>query len=161
MTTLNIAVIPGDGIGQEVVPEALKALARALEGTGTDIATTHFDLGARRWHRTGETLTEADLARIKAHDAILLGAVGDPSVPSGVLERGLLLRLRFALDHYVNLRPSKYYDGVPTPLADPGDIAVSEDAEGAGDKTPLDAVAFGVLVDEEADDRLPDGETHC
>ena len=133
MTTLNIAVIPGDGIGQEVVPEALKALARALEGTGTDIATTHFDLGARRWHRTGETLTEADLARIKAHDAILLGAVGDPSVPSGVLERGLLLRLRFALDHYVNLRPSKYYDGVPTPLADPGDIdfvVVREGTEG-------------------------------
>ncbi len=133
MTTLNIAVIPGDGIGQEVVPEALKALARALEGTGTDIATTHFDLGARRWHRTGETLTEADLARIKAHDAILLGAVGDPSVPSGVLERGLLLRLRFALDHYVNLRPSKYYDGVPTPLADPGGIdfvVVREGTEG-------------------------------
>ena len=133
MTTLNIAVIPGDGIGQEVVPEALKALARALEGTGTDIATTHFDLGARRWHRTGETLTEADLARIKAHDAILLGAVGDASVPSGVLERGLLLRLRFALDHYVNLRPSKYYDGVPTPLADPGDIdfvVVREGTEG-------------------------------
>ena len=103
--TIELAVIPGDGIGKEVVPEGLKVLAAALEGTGVEVATTDFDLGADRWHRTGETLTDADLEAIKGHDAILLGAVGDPSVPSGVLERGLLLRLRFALDHYVNLRP--------------------------------------------------------
>ena len=114
--TIKLAVIPGDGIGKEVVPEGLKVLERALEGTGVTVRPTTFDLGAERWHRTGQTLTDEDLEAIKAHDAILLGAVGDPSVPSGVLERGLLLRLRFALDHYVNLRPSVYYPGVPTPL---------------------------------------------
>ena len=131
--TIELAVIPGDGIGKEVVPEGLKVLAAALEGTGVGVATTDFDLCADRWHRTGETLTDADLEAIKGHDAILLGAVGDPSVPSGVLERGLLLRLRFALDHYVNLRPATYYPGSPTPLADPGEIdfvVVREGTEG-------------------------------
>ena len=133
--TIKLAVIPGDGIGKEVVPEGLKVMNAALAATGADVqvTTTEFDLGADRWHRTGETLTDADLEAIKAHDVILLGAVGDPSVPSGVLERGLLLRLRFALDHYVNLRPSKYYPGVPTPLAQPGDIdfvVVREGTEG-------------------------------
>ena len=132
-TTLDLAVIPGDGIGQEVVPEGLKVLEKALAGTDVEVATTHFDLGAARWHRTGETLTDEDLAAISTKDAILLGAVGDPSVPSGVLERGLLLRLRFSLDQYVNLRPSRYYPGVPTPLANPGDIdfvVVREGTEG-------------------------------
>ena len=131
--TIKLAVIPGDGIGKEVVPEGLKVLERALEGTGVTVRPTTFDLGAERWHRTGQTLTDEDLEAIKTHDAILLGAVGDPSVPSGVLERGLLLRLRFALDHYVNLRPSTYYPGVPTPLADPGEIdfvVVREGTEG-------------------------------
>ncbi|OLO44762.1 3-isopropylmalate dehydrogenase [Actinomyces oris] len=131
--TIKLAVIPGDGIGKEVVPEGLKVLERALEGTGVAVRPTAFDLGAERWHRTGQTLTDEDLEAIKTHDTILLGAVGDPSVPSGVLERGLLLRLRFALDHYVNLRPSVYYPGVPTPLADPGDIdfvVVREGTEG-------------------------------
>ena len=75
--TIELAVIPGDGIGKEVVPEGLKVLAAALEGTGVGVATTDFDLGADRWHRTGETLTDADLEAIKGHDAILLGAVGD------------------------------------------------------------------------------------
>lgn len=133
MTTIDLAVIPGDGIGKEVVPEALKVLGGALSGTGVEIATTHYDLGAERWHRTGDTLTDEDLEAIKGHDAILLGAVGDPTVPSGILERGLLLRLRFALDHYVNLRPARYYPGVPTPLADPGQIdfvVVREGTEG-------------------------------
>ena len=131
--TIKLAVIPGDGIGKEVVPEGLKVLEQALEGTGVTVRPTTFDLGAERWHRTGQTLTDEDLEAIKTHDAILLGAVGDPSVPSGVLERGLLLRLRFALDHYVNPRPSVYYPGVPTPLADPGDIdfvVVREGTEG-------------------------------
>ncbi|VEG75715.1 3-isopropylmalate dehydrogenase [Actinomyces slackii] len=133
MTTIDLAVIPGDGIGKEVVPEGLKVLGTALAGSGIELSTTHYDLGAERWHRTGDTLTDEDLEAIKGHDAILLGAVGDPSVPSGVLERGLLLRLRFALDHYVNLRPSKYYPGVPTPLVDPGEIdflVVREGTEG-------------------------------
>lgn len=133
MTTLKLAVIPGDGIGKEVVPEGLKVLGAVLEGSDITLETTSFDLGADRWHRTGDTLTEDDLEAIKTHDAILLGAVGDPSVPSGVLERGLLLKLRFALDHYVNLRPSKHYEGVPSPLVAPEGIdfiVVREGTEG-------------------------------
>ncbi|WP_432519719.1 3-isopropylmalate dehydrogenase [Kineococcus sp. SYSU DK006] len=131
--TLRLAVIPGDGIGQEVTAEALKVLAAVLGPTGERIATTEYDLGARRYHRTGETLPDSVLEEVRGHDAILLGAVGDPSVPSGVLERGLLLKLRFALDHYVNLRPSKLYPGVPTPLAEPGEVdfvVVREGTEG-------------------------------
>ncbi|MBV9095164.1 MAG: 3-isopropylmalate dehydrogenase, partial [Streptosporangiaceae bacterium] len=112
--TIRLAVIGGDGIGPEVVAEALKVL-RAAAGIAVD--ETGYDLGARRWHRTGETLPDAVLEEIRGHDAILLGAVGDPSVPSGVLERGLLLRLRFELDLYVNLRPARLYPGVATPLA--------------------------------------------
>jgi len=115
MGSLRLAVIGGDGIGPEVTAEALKVLrAAAPEVT---FAVTDYDLGARRWHRTGETLPDAVLEEIRGHDAILLGAVGDPSVPSGVLERGLLLRLRFELDHYVNLRPVRLYPGVASPLA--------------------------------------------
>ncbi len=131
--SIRLAVIGGDGIGPEVTAEGLKVLDAALAGTGTTIERTDFDLGAGRWHATGETLTEEDLAAISTHDAILLGAVGDPSVPSGVLERGLLLRLRFALEHYVNLRPSRLYPGVPSPLADPGVVdfvVVREGTEG-------------------------------
>ena len=108
--TIRLAVVGGDGIGPEVVAEALKVLRAAVSGVTID--ETSYDLGARRWHRTGETLPDAVLEEIKGHDAILLGAVGDPSVPSGVLERGLLLRLRFELDHYVNLRPVRLYPGV-------------------------------------------------
>lgn len=129
---IDLAVIAGDGIGTEVVEQGLLVLEGAL-GPDTTLSTTDFDLGARRWHATGETLTEADLAAIRTHDAILLGAVGDPGVPSGVLERGLLLRLRFALDHYVNLRPGKLYPGVRSPLADPGEVdfvVVREGTEG-------------------------------
>ena len=114
--TIRLAVVGGDGIGPEVVAEALKVL-RAATPESVSIEETTYDLGARRWHRTGETLPDAVLEEIRGHDAILLGAVGDPSVPSGVLERGLLLRLRFALDHYVNLRPVRLYPGVAVPLA--------------------------------------------
>jgi 3-isopropylmalate dehydrogenase len=106
-------VIGGDGIGPEVVAEALKVLKAAA----VTVDATTYDLGAQRWHRTGETLPDSALEEIRGHDAILLGAVGDPTVPSGVLERGLLLRLRFELDHYVNLRPVRLYPGVATPLA--------------------------------------------
>ena len=112
----QIATIPGDGIGGEVVEQAL----RVLSATGVDAVATEFDLGAARYHRTGEVLPDEDLERIRGYDAILLGAVGDPSVPPGVLERGLLLKLRFSLDHHVNLRPVKLYPGVNTPLADKG-----------------------------------------
>ena len=132
-SVLQLAVIEGDGIGKEVVPQGLRALRAALEPAGVSVETTDFDLGAGRWHRTGETLTDEDMARLAVHDAILLGAVGDPGVPSGVLERGLLLKLRFAFDHFVNLRPTKLFPGVSSPLADPGEmdfVVVREGTEG-------------------------------
>jgi 3-isopropylmalate dehydrogenase len=114
--TLSLAVIPGDGIGREVVTEGLKVLTAVLP-PDTKLETKEYDFGATRYHATGQTLTDEDLTQLKAHDAILLGAIGDPSVPSGVLERGFLLKLRFAFDHHVNLRPSKLFPGVGTPLA--------------------------------------------
>ena len=129
----KIAVIGGDGIGPEVTSVALEALQRATIGSGISFKTTEFDLGARRYLATGETLTDADLDALKQHDAILLGAIGDPKVPSGVLERQLLLKLRFTFDHYVNLRPTKIYPGVVSPLADPGKVdfvVVREGTEG-------------------------------
>ena len=110
---MKLAVIPGDGIGPEVIGEALEVLDAVLPG----VDKTTYDLGARRFHATGEVLPEGVLDELRTHDAILLGAIGDPSVPSGVLERGLLLKTRFALDHHVNLRPSRLYDGVRSPLA--------------------------------------------
>ena len=112
-SAIKLAVIGGDGIGPEVVAEALKV----LQAANVSVDPTSYDLGAQRWHRTGETLPDSVLTEIRAQDAILLGAVGDPTVPSGVLERGLLLRLRFELDQYVNLRPVRLYPGVLTPLA--------------------------------------------
>jgi 3-isopropylmalate dehydrogenase len=114
--TLNLAVIGGDGIGPEVVAEGLKSLEAATAAGGVKVSTTEYDLGARRWHATGETLPAGVLEELKGHDAILLGAIGDPSVPSGVLERGVLLPIRFALEHYVNLRPAKLFPGVRSPL---------------------------------------------
>ncbi|MGZ5367252.1 MAG: 3-isopropylmalate dehydrogenase, partial [Aeromicrobium sp.] len=129
----TLAVVPGDGIGPEVTAQALAVLDLVAAEHDVNFAATEYDLGARRYHATGETLPDSVLQEIRGHDAILLGAVGDPSVPSGVLERGLLLKLRFELDHYVNLRPSKLFPGVPTPLADPGDIdfvVVREGTEG-------------------------------
>lgn len=119
--TYKIAVIPGDGIGKEVTPWAQKALEKAAEGVA-DFEYENFDLGAERYLRDGAILPEDEEERIKANDAILLGAVGDPRIKAGILERGLLLKLRFDLDQYVNLRPSKLYKGVTSPLANPGDI---------------------------------------
>ncbi|MET9421575.1 3-isopropylmalate dehydrogenase [Streptomyces sp. NPDC054847] len=130
--SINLAVVPGDGIGQEVVAQGLKVLAAVLP-QDVKLETKEYDLGAQRWHRTGETLPDAELDSLKNHDAILLGAIGDPSVPSGVLERGLLLKLRFAFDHYVNLRPSKLFPNTATPLAGRPDIdfvVVREGTEG-------------------------------
>lgn len=130
--SIRLAVVAGDGIGPEVVAEGLKVMRAAVEGE-VAVETTDFDLGARRWHATRETLPDSALAEIRGHDAILLGAIGDPGVPSGVLERGLLLRLRFELDHYVNLRPARIYPGVVSPLANPGDVdfvVVREGTEG-------------------------------
>lgn len=128
----TIAVIPGDGIGKEVTPWAQKALEKAAEGVA-EFEYEHFDLGAERYLRDGAILPEEEEERIKKTDAILLGAVGDPRIKAGILERGLLLKLRFDLDQYVNLRPSKLYKGVTSPLANPGDIdfvVVREGTEG-------------------------------
>jgi 3-isopropylmalate dehydrogenase len=134
----TLAVIPGDGIGPEVTAEALKVLEVA---SPVKFESTRYDLGAERYLATGEVLPDSVLAEIRGHDAILLGAVGgkpnDPNLPPGILERGLLLRLRFELDHYVNLRPSRLFPGSVSPLAQPvldkGDIdfvVVREGTEG-------------------------------
>ncbi|BCJ66890.1 3-isopropylmalate dehydrogenase [Polymorphospora rubra] len=113
MSVARIAVVAGDGIGTEVVAQARKVLDAVLPG----VEATEYDLGAARYNRTGEVLPDSVLTELADHDAILLGAVGDPSVPPGVLERGLLLRLRFAFDQYVNLRPSRLWPGTASPLA--------------------------------------------
>lgn len=117
---VKLAVIPGDGIGIEVVTEGLKVLNAVASKAGLQFDPTTYDLGAKRYHATGETLPDSVLAELRAHDAILLGAVGDPSVPPGVLERGLLLKMRFELDHHVNLRPVKLFPGVQSPAAGKG-----------------------------------------
>ena len=115
----TIAVIGGDGIGPEVVAEGLKVLDAVVGDSAFEYV--HYDLGAERWQRTGEVLPESVLSELAQVDAIVLGAVGaapgSKAIPSGLLERGLLLKLRFAFDHYVNLRPSKLYPGVVTPLS--------------------------------------------
>lgn len=126
---MKLAVIAGDGIGPEVIDEAVKVLDAVVPG----VDKTSYDLGARRYHATGDVLPESVLDELRAHDAILLGAIGDPSVPSGLLERGLLLRIRFALDHHINLRPARLYPGVTSPLAGNPDIdfvVVREGTEG-------------------------------
>ncbi|QAY61101.1 3-isopropylmalate dehydrogenase [Microbacterium protaetiae] len=134
---VKLAVIPGDGIGPEVVAEAEKVLAAATAGSDVRFEKTRFSLGAARYLETGDTLTDDDLAAIKAQEAVLLGAVGgkpgDERLRDANIERGLLLKLRFELDHYVNLRPSKLYAGAPGPLAHPGEVdfvVVREGTEG-------------------------------
>ncbi|MBP1302484.1 3-isopropylmalate dehydrogenase [Curtobacterium sp. 1310] len=134
--TLKLAVVRGDGIGPEVVDEALKVL-HAVVPDDLDVQETAFSLGAARYLETGDILTEDDMSAIAEHDAILLGAVGgdprDPRLAGGIIERGLLLKLRFAFDHYVNLRPTTVYSSVASPLADPGAVdfvVVREGTEG-------------------------------
>lgn len=126
-TTPTLAIIPGDGIGPEVTAEAQKVLEAA---SPVKFESTRYDLGAERYLATGEVLPDSVLAEIRQHDAILLGAVGgkpnDPGLPPGILERGLLLRLRFELDHYVNLRPLRLFPGTTSPLA-------QYQSEGAGE----------------------------
>ncbi|HEY0260729.1 MAG TPA: 3-isopropylmalate dehydrogenase [Lacisediminihabitans sp.] len=134
---VRLAVIPGDGIGPEVVTEALKVLDAVADPAEVVFEKTRFELGAARYLATGDVLTDDDLAAIARHDAILLGAVGgtpgDPRLAGANIERGLLLKLRFALDHYVNLRPTAILPGVVSPLADPGHVdfvVVREGTEG-------------------------------
>ena len=116
MKSFKLAVIAGDGIGPEVVDEGLKVLAAVSKKYDLTVEQTPYELGAKYWHKTGETLPDSVMAELAKADVILLGAVGDPTVPSGVLERGLLLKLRFAFEHYINLRPAKLYPGVTSPI---------------------------------------------
>jgi 3-isopropylmalate dehydrogenase len=142
--THKIALLPGDGTGPEVVAEGIKVL-KALEGpAGLKFDFTHFDLGGERYKRTGEILPDSVLEELKGFKAIYLGAIGHPDVKPGILEKGLLLRLRFQLDQYINLRPVILYPGVDTPLKDKGPddinfVVVRENTEG------LYAGAGGVL----------------
>ncbi len=131
----KIAVIPGDGTGPEVTREGVKVLEAAASAAGFDFETTFFDYGGDRYLRTGVVLTGEELEGLKRFDAILLGAIGHPDVKPGILEQGILLKIRFALDQYINLRPVKLYAGVETPLKDkePEDIdfvVVRENTEG-------------------------------
>ena len=134
--TLDLAVIAGDGIGPEVTAEALRVL-RAAVGDEATVTQTDYPLGATHYLATGEILGEETLEKLAQHDAILLGAVGgdprDPKLAGGIIERGLLLKLRFAFDHHVNLRPTRILPGVTSPLAAPGDVdfvVVREGTEG-------------------------------
>lgn len=136
-SAIDIAVIAGDGIGPEVTAEAVKVLKKVTAAEGLELNLTDYKLGAEHWLATGETLPDSTIEALRGHDAILFGAVGaapgDTSIPSGLIEREMLLKLRFALDHYVNLRPSFLYDGVASPLANPGTIdfvVVREGTEG-------------------------------
>jgi 3-isopropylmalate dehydrogenase len=136
VTTISLGVIPGDGIGPEVTAEALETLRLAFHGTA-DIDTTSYPFGAGHYLETGDILSEKDLADLARHDALILGAVGgdptDTRLSGGIIERGLLLRLRFAFDHYVNLRPTRLLAGMTSPLRDPGDVdfvVVREGTEG-------------------------------
>ena len=117
MKSFNLAVIPGDGIGPEVVGAGLKVLDAVAKKYDLIFNKINYELGAAYWHKTGETLPDSVMAELAKSDVILLGAVGDPTVPSGVLERGLLLKLRFAFEHYTNLRPAKLFPGVISPIA--------------------------------------------
>ncbi|MDH3259693.1 MAG: 3-isopropylmalate dehydrogenase, partial [Acidimicrobiia bacterium] len=117
MATHQLAVIDGDGVGPEVTAQAVKALAAATAHFGFSVETTFYDLGGERYLRTGEVLPDTVQDELAGHDAILLGAVGMPEVPPGVLERGLLLKIRFDFDQYVNLRPVRLFEGAPSPIA--------------------------------------------
>ena len=131
--SFNLAVIGGDGIGPEVVAEGVKVLDAVSAKYGVTFNKKEYELGARLWHKTGETLPDVTLNELARADVILLGAVGDPTVPNGVLERGLLLKLRFAFDHFINLRPARLYPGVKSPLVGVSEldfVVVREGTEG-------------------------------
>lgn len=135
--SIRLAVIPGDGIGPEVIDQANRVLDAVVAGTGVSFNRTFFELGAERYLRTGDTLPEGEQARLAEHEAILFGAVGgvpgDPRLKDANIERGLLLKLRFDFDHYANVRPCKLFPGVVSTLANPGEVdfvVVREGTEG-------------------------------
>jgi len=155
MKKINLAVIAGDGIGPEVVAQGIRVLDKVAAKHGVSFEKTEYDLGAGYWHRTGEVLPDSVLAQLAKADVILLGAVGDPTVPSGVLERGLLLKLRFAFDHYINLRPAVLRAGVIGPLATKAPIdfiVVREGTEGpyVGAGGVLAEGTYGEIATEES-----------
>jgi 3-isopropylmalate dehydrogenase len=131
----KIAVIPGDGTGPEVTAEAVKVLKAAAAKFGFKVELTEFDFGGERYKRTGELLPDSAVEELRRFDAILLGAIGHPDVTPGILEKGILLKARFALDQYINLRPVKLFPGVETPLKDkgPDDIDFVVVRENTGD----------------------------
>ncbi|RLB07559.1 MAG: 3-isopropylmalate dehydrogenase [Deltaproteobacteria bacterium] len=142
--TYKIAVIPGDGTGPEVVREGIKVLEAVSKSDGFKLEFIHYDLGGDRYLKTGEVLPDSVLDELRKVDAIYLGAIGHPDVKPGILEKGLLLKLRFSLDQYINLRPVILYPGVNTPLKDKGPedinfVVIRENSEG------LYAGAGGVL----------------
>jgi 3-isopropylmalate dehydrogenase len=132
----RIAVIPGDGTGPEVIAEAMKVLNSASKRFGFKYDSIEFDFGGERYMKTGETLPDSAIEELKGFDGILLGAIGHPDVPPGILEKGILLKARFALDQYINLRPVRLYPGVDTPLKDkgPDDIDYCVIRENTGDQ---------------------------
>jgi 3-isopropylmalate dehydrogenase len=135
MKKYNIGVIPGDGTGPEVVAESVKVLKAAGNKYGFDMDLEYFDFDGNRYLKTGVVLTDEDIERVKGRQAVLLGAIGHPDVKPGILEKGILLRLRFTLDQYINLRPVKLYEGVETPLKNKGPedidfVVVRENTEG-------------------------------
>ena len=135
--SIDLAVIAGDGIGPEIIAQARRVLDRVCELDNITVTSTDYSLGAEHWLKTGETLPESTMDALKKHDAILFGAIGaDPrsgDIPSGLIEREMLLKLRFAFDHYINLRPARLYPGAVSPLSNPGEIdfvVVREGTEG-------------------------------
>ncbi len=120
MKNYNIALMPGDGTGPEVLDEGVKVLDAVCAKFGVKMNYTSYDFGGERYMKTGETLPDSGVEELKKHDAIFLGAIGHPDVKPGILELGILLKLRFALDQYINLRPVKLYPNVETPLKDKG-----------------------------------------
>lgn len=120
MAKYNIALMPGDGTGPEVLREGLKVMNAAADRFGIKLETVHYDFGGERYLKTGEILPDSALDELRKHDAIFLGAIGHPDVKPGILEKGILLRVRFELDQYINLRPVKLYPNVWTPIKDKG-----------------------------------------
>ncbi|TYQ16852.1 UNVERIFIED_CONTAM: 3-isopropylmalate dehydrogenase [Acetivibrio alkalicellulosi] len=135
MKKYNIGVIPGDGTGPEVVEESIKVLKAVSKKYNFDMDLEYYDFGGERYLKTGEILSDNDIEKLKTREAVLLGAIGHPDVAPGILEKGILLKLRFTLDQYINLRPVVLYDGVDTPLKDKGAneidfVVIRENTEG-------------------------------
>ena len=142
----KIAVIPGDGTGPEVVGEGLKVLAAVSQKAGFKYEKVMYDFGGERYKKTKEILPDSALRELKTFDAIYLGAVGHPDVKPGILEKGLLLKLRFSLEQYINLRPVKLYPGVWTPIRRFGRIVPHTSRRRDGERAPLTTARWNSMV---------------